>query len=79
MSYRNHTFFFRYVPNPGFHEGVADIMSLVAGKCFQFAFIRGDQVNQVLNDDFKASLLIIRALDTFIIPHYYSSFLILFI
>ncbi len=32
MSYRNHSFLYRSGANPGFHEGVADIISLAVGE-----------------------------------------------
>ena len=31
-SYRNQSFLYRDGANPGFHEGVADILSLAVGK-----------------------------------------------
>lgn len=32
MSYRNLSFLYREGANPGFHEGVADILSIAVGK-----------------------------------------------
>ncbi len=32
MSYRNQSFLFRDGANPGFHEGVADILGLAVGE-----------------------------------------------
>ena len=36
-SYRNQSFLFRDGANPGFHEGVADILSLAVGKLKSFS------------------------------------------
>ena len=52
MSYKNQSYLYRDGPNPGFHEGVADIMSLAIGKLIpklvQLKFMYGTITSQVL-------------------------------
>ena len=53
MAYKNQSFLYRNGANPGFHEGVADILSIAVGKLNSDHFIQSAFVTNLLGHVFR--------------------------
>ncbi len=61
MSYRNQSYLFRNGANPGFHEGVADILSLAVGEAYlhtvvlYYEYVRVQTTCTQLNESYETN------------------------
>jgi len=64
LQYKNHSYFYRSGANPGFHEGVADILSLAVGTAtyFQRLGLLGEEVD-ISDEETNINILFDMALE----------------